>query len=78
MHRRCLGHSSKVRAACGHGHRYTLMEVACARQASEGQQTKMEMVYQYLMGPRFRQRVQAIVEGFPRCRRISIKSGKSL
>jgi hypothetical protein len=44
--------------------RYTLMEVACARQASEGQQTKMEMVYQYLMGPRFRQRVQAIVEGF--------------
>ncbi|WNM57838.1 DUF2130 domain-containing protein [Candidatus Nitrospira allomarina] len=44
--------------------RNTLMEVACARQASEGQQTKMEMVYQYLMGPRFRQRVQAIVEGF--------------
>ncbi|GJL53975.1 MAG: hypothetical protein NPIRA02_11070 [Nitrospirales bacterium] len=44
--------------------RHTLMEVASARQASEGQQTKMEMVYQYLMGPRFRQRVQAIVEGF--------------
>lgn len=44
--------------------RHTLMEVALARQASEGQQTKMEMVYQYLMGPRFRQRVQAIVEGF--------------
>ncbi|MCA9499703.1 MAG: DUF2130 domain-containing protein [Nitrospira sp.] len=44
--------------------RHTLMEVAGARQASEGQQTKMEMVYQYLMGPRFRQRVQAIVEGF--------------
>jgi hypothetical protein len=44
--------------------RNTLMEVAAARQASEGQQTKMEMVYQYLMGPRFRQRVQAIVEGF--------------
>lgn len=44
--------------------RNTLMEVAGARQASEGQQTKMEMVYQYLMGPRFRQRVQAIVEGF--------------
>ncbi len=44
--------------------RHTLMEVASARQATEGQQTKMEMVYQYLMGPRFRQRVQAIVEGF--------------
>ncbi|MDA0739896.1 MAG: DUF2130 domain-containing protein [Nitrospirae bacterium] len=44
--------------------RHTLIEVGLARQSSEGQQTKMEMVYQYLMGPRFRQRVQAIVEGF--------------
>jgi hypothetical protein len=44
--------------------RQTLIEVASARQASEGQQTKMEMVYQYLTGPRFRQRVQAIVEAF--------------
>lgn len=44
--------------------RQTLIEVACLRQASEGQQTKMEMVYGYLTGPRFRQRVQAIVEAF--------------
>ncbi len=44
--------------------RHTLIEVSSARQASEGQQTKMEMVYQYLTGPRFRQRVQAIVEAF--------------
>jgi hypothetical protein len=44
--------------------RQSLMEVASARQATEGQQTKMEMVYEYLMGPRFRQRVQAIVEAF--------------
>lgn len=44
--------------------RHMLIEVATARQASEGQQTKMEMVYQYLTGPRFRQRVQAIVEAF--------------
>jgi hypothetical protein len=44
--------------------RHTLIEVASARQSSEGQQTKMEMVYQYLTGPRFRQRVQAIVEAF--------------
>jgi len=44
--------------------RNTLIEVASARQASEGQQTKMEMVYQYLTGQRFRQRVQAIVEAF--------------
>jgi hypothetical protein len=28
------------------------------------QQTKTEMVYQYLTGPRFRQRVEAIVEAF--------------
>ena len=44
--------------------RHTLIEVTCARQATEGQQTKMEMIYQYLTGPRFRQRVQAIVEAF--------------
>ena len=44
--------------------RQSLMEVAAARQATEGQQTKMELVYDYLMGPRFRQRVQAIVEAF--------------
>jgi hypothetical protein len=44
--------------------RQTLIEVATARQASEGQQTKMEMVYGYLTGPRFRQRIQAIVEAF--------------
>jgi hypothetical protein len=44
--------------------RQTLIEAAAARQASDGQQTKMEMVYQYLTGPRFRQRVQAIVEAF--------------
>jgi hypothetical protein len=44
--------------------RQTLIEIAGARQATEGQQTKMEMVYRYLTGPRFRQRVQAIVEAF--------------
>ena len=44
--------------------RHTLIEVSSARQAMEGQQTKMEKVYRYLTGPRFRQRVQAIVEAF--------------
>ncbi len=44
--------------------RHSLVEVAAARQAGEGQQTKMEMVYQYLAGPRFRHRIQAIVEKF--------------
>ncbi len=44
--------------------RHTLIEVASARQASEGQQTKTEMIYQYLTGPRFRHRIEAIVEAF--------------
>jgi hypothetical protein len=44
--------------------RHSLVELAMARHASEGQQTKMEMIYQYLTGPRFRHRVQAIVEKF--------------
>lgn len=44
--------------------RQSLLEIALARQSSEGQQTKTEMVYQYLTGPRFRQRVEAIVEAF--------------
>jgi len=44
--------------------RQTLIELAAARQASDGQQTKIEMVYQYLTGPRFRHRVEAIVEKF--------------
>ncbi len=38
--------------------------MTAAKQATEGQQTKMEMVYDYLMGPRFRQRVEAIAEAF--------------
>jgi hypothetical protein len=42
--------------------RLMLVEVAGARQAKEGQRTKMEMVYDYLTGPYFRQRVGAIVE----------------
>lgn len=44
--------------------RHTLIELSAARQAGEGQQTKMEMIYQYLTGPRFRHRIQAIVEKF--------------
>lgn len=44
--------------------RHSLIELATARQAGEGQQSKMELVYQYLTGPRFRHRVHAIVEKF--------------
>lgn len=44
--------------------RHSLIELATARQAGEGQQSKMELVYQYLTGPRFRHRIHAIVEKF--------------
>jgi hypothetical protein len=44
--------------------RHSLIELASARQALDGQQTRTEMVYQYLTGPRFRHRVEAIVEAF--------------
>lgn len=44
--------------------RHTLLEIGLARLAAEGQHGKTEMVYQYLTGPRFRQRVEAIVEAF--------------
>ena len=42
--------------------RQTLIEVANSKQSQEGQQTKMELIYDYLTGPRFRHRVEAIVE----------------
>jgi hypothetical protein len=44
--------------------RESLITLAAARLAGEGQQTKMELVYQYLTGPRFRQRIEAVVEHF--------------
>lgn len=44
--------------------RQSLLELAVARQVSYGQQSKTEMIYQYLTGSRFRQRVEAIVEAF--------------
>ena len=44
--------------------RQSLIELALARKSAKGQETKMEMVYEYLTGPRFRQRVEAIVERF--------------
>jgi hypothetical protein len=42
--------------------RHSIVELATARQASDGQQTKKELTYQYLTGPRFRHRIQAMVE----------------
>ncbi len=44
--------------------RHMLLQMNRVKQVSEGQQTKTELMYQYLTGPRFRQRVEAIVEAF--------------
>jgi hypothetical protein len=44
--------------------RQSLIDLASARKAGEGQATKAEMLYQYLNGPLFRQRLQAIGTAF--------------
>ncbi len=44
--------------------RQSLIEIANTRQAQVGQETKMELVYQYLTGPKFKHRIEAIVEKF--------------
>ena len=60
--------------------RYSIIAIAAARQASEGQQTKTELMYRYLTGPQFRHRVSAVVERFiemqsdlARERRVALK-----
>jgi hypothetical protein len=44
--------------------RQALIEVSNSRLVRQGQQSKMEQVYQYLTGTKFRQRVEAVVEKF--------------
>jgi hypothetical protein len=44
--------------------RQGLLEIASARTAQLGQQSKAEQVYDYLTGSRFKQRIEAIVERF--------------
>lgn len=44
--------------------RQTLLEVNGTRLVQQGQQTKMEQVYNYLTGTKFKQRVDAVVEKF--------------
>jgi hypothetical protein len=44
--------------------RANLVELARVRGSARGKPEKMEMLYQYLMSTEFRQRVEAIVEGF--------------
>jgi len=44
--------------------RQSLIELSSSRMVQQGQQSKMEQVYQYLTGNKFRQRVEAVVEKF--------------
>lgn len=44
--------------------REALLRAHAVRQAQAGQATKAELVYQYLTGPAFRHRVEALVEAF--------------
>jgi hypothetical protein len=58
--------------------RQFLLEVATVRVAGEGQQSKMELVYEYLTGPHFRRRVGAIVEKFTDMRADLDKERKAM
>jgi hypothetical protein len=44
--------------------RQGLLQISQTRALSQGQHTKAEMIYEYLTGTRFRQRIEAIVEAF--------------
>ena len=48
--------------------RQGLLEIANARTAQQGQQSKAEQVYNYLTGSRFKQRIEAVVERFKEMR----------
>lgn len=56
--------------------RRVLLETSLARGAGEGQNSKMEILYAYLTGLQFRQRVQAIVEAFTSMQEDLLKEKK--
>jgi hypothetical protein len=58
--------------------RQSLIELASARQTNAGQHTKMGMVYEYLTGPRFRARVESIVEKFTEMEQDLAKERKTM
>ena len=47
-----------------HALRRHIMEIALLRQAADGKKEKMEVLYNYIYGTEFRQRIEAIVEAF--------------
>jgi hypothetical protein len=56
--------STKVLCPVASMLRDRLIAVTTTKVMNEGMQTKAELVYEYLTGPRFKQRVEAIVEAF--------------
>jgi len=44
------------------------LRAASTRNARQGQESKMELVYQYLTGPRFKQRLEGVIEKFDELR----------
>lgn len=58
--------------------RQSLIDVATSRQAQEGRQTKTKIVYSYLTGPRFRHRIEAIVEKFTDMQKDLDREGASM
>lgn len=58
--------------------RQSLIEVAASRQAQEGQHTKMELIYAYLTGPRFRHRIDAVIEKFTEIRAYLDRERKTM
>ncbi len=58
--------------------RQSLIEVTLARGAGEGQASKMEILYGYMTGLKFKQRVQAIVEAFTGMQEDLLKEKKAV
>ncbi len=58
--------------------RESLISLHAARLAVMGQETKMEMVYEYLTGPRFKHRIEAIIEKFSEMKEDLDKERKAM
>ena len=56
--------------------RQSLIELSNSRSVQHGQETKMEQVYQYLTGMKFRQRIEAVIDSTT-CAKTSAGSGSS-
>jgi hypothetical protein len=56
--------SPAVAIGVAHALRAQLIQVASARAAADGKDSKMENLYHYMTGTEFRQRIEALVESF--------------